>query len=163
MTRLLATLLVLLIGLSTAFAHAYHASVMDLRLNAKTQQLEVALKIFTDDLETTLSKGQPKPVTLDQTAVVQPLMAAYLRRTVSFGTKPGETLPLNYVGMEREKDAHWVYFSVKLPRPVQTVTLRHHLLMDQFPDQMNIVNLEAGGKKQSALFRDGNEVQELKW
>ncbi|GAB3834980.1 hypothetical protein GCM10028821_30530 [Hymenobacter jeollabukensis] len=150
---------------TAAWAHAYHASVMEARVNAKTQQLEVALKIFSDDLEAALSAGQPRHLSLADVPAAQltPLLAGYLRRTVTIGTKPGEALPITYAGQQVEKDAHWLYFSVKLPASARSLTLRHRLLMEQFPDQMNIVNLEAGGKKQSALFREGNEEQRLSW
>jgi hypothetical protein len=166
MRRLLAFAGLLLLAL-TAAAHAYHASIMEARLNPKTRQLEVALKVFTDDLETALSAGQPRHLSLAETPAAQltPLISGYLRRTVVIGTKPGEALPITYVGQQADKDAHWLYFSVPLPAgpPVQRLTLRHRLLLEQFRDQMNIVNLEAGGKKQSALFREGAEEQQLSW
>ena len=47
--------------------------------------------------------------------------------------------------------------------PVDSESARVSALLEQFPDQMNIVNLEAGGKKQSALFREGAEEQQLTW
>lgn len=147
-----------------AMAHAYHASIMDVQYNPKKQQLEVALKVFTDDFEKALSAGQPNSVTFDKLTPVQVagLTKALLQRSVAFGTKQGETLPLRFVGIEKDKDAHWVYFSVKMPpRPATTIYLRHRLLLDTFQDQMNIVNLEGGGKKQSALFRAGNDEQKL--
>lgn len=167
MRRFLALGAFLLTLVTAAWAHAYHASIMEARLNPKTQQLEVALKVFTDDLVTALSNGQPRRLNLADMPAAQltPLLAGYLRRTVTIGSKPGEVLPITYVGQQVEKDAHWLYFSVKLPaaKPLHSFTLRHRLLMEQFGDQMNIVNLEAGGKKQSALFREGAEEQQLSW
>ncbi|WP_187310098.1 DUF6702 family protein [Hymenobacter sp. BT188] len=145
-------------------AHAYHASIMDVQYNPKKQQLEVALKVFTDDFEKGLSAGQSNMVTFDKLspAQVSSLTTALLQRSVTFGTKPGETLPLRFVGIEKDKDAHWVYFSVKMPPKAATsIYLRHRLLLDTFQDQMNIVNLDSGGKKQSALFRVGNDEQKL--
>lgn len=165
MRRFLALGALLLALVTAAWAHAYHASIMEARLNPKTGQLEVALKVFTDDLETALSVGQPRRLSLPELPAAQltPLLAAYVRRTVSIGTRPGEALPISYVGQQAEKDAQWLYFSVKLPATARSLTLRHRLLLEQFPDQMNIVNLEAGGKKQSALFREGAEQQQLHW
>ncbi len=150
----------------TATAHAYHASIMDVQYNSQKQQLEVALKVFTDDFEKALASGQPAAVSLDKLSSAQAasLTTALLRRSVAFGTKPGETLPIQFIGLEKEKDAHWVYFAIKMPpRPATTIYLRHRLLLDTFRDQMNIVNIEAGGQKQSALFRAGNDEQKLSW
>lgn len=147
-----------------ATAHAYHASIMDVQYNPKKQQLEVALKVFTDDFEKALSAGQPNLVTFDKLSPTQvsSLTTALLQRSMVFGTKPGENLPLRFVGIEKDKDAHWIYFSVKMPpKAASTIYLRHRLLLDTFQDQMNIVNLEGGGKKQSALFRAGNDEQKL--
>ncbi|KUG06766.1 DUF6702 family protein [Solirubrum puertoriconensis] len=162
MRRFVVFLGALLITLA-AWAHPYHASIMEAKLNSKTQQLEIALKVFTDDLETGLSQGAARPLRLLETPAAQltPVISNYLRRSITVGTKPGEALPLNYLGMEREKDAHWIYFSVKLNKRTQAINLSHRLLMEQFSDQMNIVNLEANGKKQSALFRSGNETQRI--
>jgi hypothetical protein len=98
----------------------------------------------------------PKPL-------VTQLTTELLRKQLAFGTKPGETLPLQLLGMQKESDAHWLYCSVKLAKPLTGFSLRHSLLLPTFSDQMNIVNVEAGGKKQSLLFRDGEEEQKVSW
>jgi hypothetical protein len=164
MRRFLLLCSLLAVALAAA-AHAYHASIMEVRYNAPKQQLEVALKVFTDDFEKALSAGQPRSVTFEESPKPQvtTLVTALLTRSVTFGTKPGEALPLKFIGFQKEGDSHWLYFSVKLAKPVPGIYLRHHLLLDTFPDEMNIVNLEAGGKKQSALFRAGEESQKLSW
>jgi hypothetical protein len=163
--RRLILVCILLTAALVAGAHAYHASIMDVRYNSQKQQLEVALKVFTDDFEKALSAGQPRPISFEESpkAQVTTLITALLTRSLTFGTKPGEALPLQFLGFQRESDAHWLYFSVKLAKPVKGLYLRHRLLLDTFPDEMNIVNVEAGGKKQSALFRDGEESQKLTW
>ena len=155
----------LLLASLLAWAHAYHASIMDVRYNPAKQQLEVALKVFTDDFEKALSVGQPTAISLDQSPkpLVTQLTTALLRRSLVFSTKPGETLPLQFLGMQKERDAHWLYCTLKVARPITGFSLRNALLLDVFPDQMNIVNVEAGGKKQSQLFRDGEETHKLSW
>ncbi|TGE22969.1 DUF6702 family protein [Hymenobacter metallicola] len=164
MRRLFLFLASCLLSLAAA-AHAYHASIMEVRYNSQKQQLEVALKVFTDDFEKALSVGQPRAISFELTPRPQitQLTAELLRKSLAFGTKPGETLPLQLIGFEKDHEAHWLYLAVKLPKPTNNLVLRHKLLVDTFRDQMNIVNLEAGGKKQSALFRDGNEEQKLVW
>ena len=162
MRRLILVLALLTAALAAA-AHAYHASIMEVRYNAPKKQLEVALKVFTDDFERALSAGQPRSITFEETpkAQVTALITARLTSSLAFGTRPGEALPLKFIGFQKESDAHWLYFAVPLAKPVKGIYLRHRLLLDTFPDEMNIVNVEANGKKQSALFRDGNEVQKL--
>ncbi|PJJ47913.1 DUF6702 family protein [Hymenobacter chitinivorans] len=158
---LLAALLTLLSF--AALAHAYHASIMEVRYNTQKQQLEISLKVFTDDFEKALSVGQPRSISFETTprAQVTQLTTELLRKSLAFSTRPGETLPLQLIGFEKDHEAHWLYLAVKLPKPTNTLLLRHKLLTETFADQMNIVNLDAGGKKQSALFREGNEEQKL--
>jgi len=160
--RLLLLVSACLLQLSAA-AHAYHASIMEVHYNPQKHQLEVALKVFTDDFEQALSGNQPKSVSLleDPKPRLNTLTLALLQRALVFGTKPGEALPWRYMGMERENEAHWIYLAVPLAKAPTALYLRNHLLLDTFPDQMNIVNLEASGKKQSALFRAGDDVQKM--
>ncbi|HLK96620.1 MAG TPA: DUF6702 family protein, partial [Hymenobacter sp.] len=156
---------VLLLVTLAAWAHAYHATIMDVRYNATKQQLEIALKVFTDDFEKALSVSQPATISLDNSPrpLVMQLTTALLRKSLAFNDKQDAVLPLQLLGLQKENDAHWLYCTIKLPRPLTGFTLRHGLLLDMFPDQMNIVNVEAGGKKQSQLFRSGEETQKFSW
>lgn len=165
-TRFLAALVALsLLASSAAWAlHAYHSSLMELRYNAGKKQLELSVKVFTDDFERALSQGQPTPVSLSEPGPRPLALAtAYLQRTLRFSTAAGAPLPLQVLGLQQEKDGYWLYGKVALPGPVAGVQLRQAMLLDVFGDQMNIVNVEAGDKKQSALFRAGHEQELLRW
>ncbi|NVO85095.1 DUF6702 family protein [Hymenobacter terrestris] len=156
--------LLLLISLA-AWAHTYHASLMEVRFNPEKQRLEIALKVFTDDLENAISQGQAESYTIGRLSRAQldPLLLNLLRREVQLSTQPGRPLPLTLVGLQKETDSHWLFFTAPLPATATSVTLRQGLLLTIFPDQMNLVNLTAGKQKESFLFRNGNEEQELKW
>ncbi|WP_157541383.1 DUF6702 family protein [Hymenobacter aerophilus] len=165
MPKLLRILPLLLLVSLAAWAHTYHASLMEVRFNPDKQRLEIALKVFTDDLENALSQGQPAPHVIDRLtrAQLDPLLLNLLRREVQLSAQPGRPLPLTLVGLQKETDSHWLFFTAPLPATATRVTLRQGLLLNVFPDQMNLVNLTAGKQKESFLFRSGNEVQELKW
>lgn len=157
-----AAVLFLLVPL-LVLAHAYHTSITELRYNPAKKQVEISVKIFTNDLEKALSEGQPRMVHLDEQPRTNALAAAYLQRSVRLGTRPGEALPLQFLGMQHEQDAYWLYAKAAVPRPLTSLHLRQTLMLDLFADQMNIVNFEANGQKQSVLFRAGKEEQEIKW
>ena len=144
--------------------HAYHSTITELRYNAAKKQLELSVKVFTDDFEKALSQGQPAHVNLTD-AGPRPLVlaSAYLRRTLQISTTAGAPLQLQVLGMQAENDGYWFYCKVPLPGPVAGIKLRQALLLDAFSDQMNIVNIEANGAKQSALFRAGHEQEVLTW
>ena len=155
--------LLLLLGSAGPARHAYHATITELRYNSEKKQVELAIKVFIDDFEQALSKGQSAHVSLASNPLALPLTENYLRRTVTLKTPTGSPLPLQFLGMQPEKDAYWLYCKVVAPRPLTGLQLRQAVLLDVFPDQMNIVNVEAGVKKLSALFRAGHEQETLSW
>ena len=166
--RLLAALaaLVLLFPLAGAAPalHAYHSTITELRYNATKKQLELSVKVFTDDFEKAISEGQPAHINLTDTGP-RPLAlsTAYIQRTLQVSTAAGAPLPLQVLGMQAEKDGYWFFCKVPLPGPVPGIKLRQAIMLDVFGDQMNIVNIEAGDKKQSALFRAGHEQEVVTW
>ncbi|GAA4362432.1 hypothetical protein GCM10023185_30390 [Hymenobacter saemangeumensis] len=164
MRFLLAFGAVFLLALTAQALHAYHATLTELRYNAEKKQLELAIKVFTDDFEKALSRGQATPVTLGE-AGPRPfvLTSAYLQRTLQLKTLAGAPLPLQYLGMQAEKDGYWLYCKVAVPAPLSGLQLRNTLLLELFGDEVNIVNIEAGSKKQSALFRLGHEEEVVKF
>ena len=164
MKRSLLPLLGCLLLALAAYAHAYHSSITEMRYDAGQRRIQMSIKVFTDDFEKALSKGQPKPVSLSQGGLPATLLAEdYVRRSISVKTAAGAPLPLQFVGMQQEGDTHWLYCKVLLPRTMAGIKLRNMLLLDVFGDQTNIVNLEAGGKKQSALFKSGSDEELLTW
>ncbi len=166
--RLLITIAAVLLLFPLAGAgpalHAYHSSITELRYNPAKKQLELAVKVFADDFEKALSQGQATPVNLTD-AGPRPLMlaTAYLQRSLQVSTPAGAPLALQVLGMQAENDGYWFYCKVPLPAPVAGVKLRQAVMQDVFSDQMNIVNIEANGHKQSALFRTGHEQEVVKW
>lgn len=160
---LAATACLVLAGAAPAL-HAYHATITELRYNPAKKQLELAVKVFTDDFEQALSQGQPAHVNLTD-AGPRPLAltTAYLQRTLQVSTVAGAPLPLQVLGLQAENDGYWVYCKVPLPGPLPAVKLRQAMLLEVFADEANIVNIDANGQKQSALFRAGHEQELIKW
>lgn len=162
--RLLAIFAALLLPLTGAAWHAYHSTLTELRYNAAKKQLELSVKVFTDDFEKALSQGQAAPVSLSD-AGPRPLAlaTAYVQRTLQIRTPAGAPLQVQVLGLQPENDGYWLYCKVPLPGPITGLQLRQAMLLDVFGDEMNIVNIEANGKKQSALFRAGHEQETINW
>lgn len=156
------SLLLALVPLLALARHTYHSSILELRLNPQQQQVELALKVFTDDLENALSKGRPQHLSLQDPRAL-PLADAYLREHLELALpatsarQPRLPLTLQFMGMQPEKDAYWLYAKAKLPRAATAIWLRNAVLLDLFSDQMNIVNAEGNAKKVSELYRAGHE------
>lgn len=135
--------------------HPFYISLTDMVYNETNQTIEIAQKIFWDDLEEALSNksgdrinflSPEKPEALDL------LIEEYLL-THNAILIQGDTLTLRYLGHEVEADAAWFYMeSEKIPSPDQ-VTIYNNLLIDDFPQQQNIINFYKNRNPKSLITR----------
>jgi hypothetical protein len=145
-----------------AHAHDYHASITDAKYNPRTQSLEVAVKVFMDDLEDALSRRNKAKVTYSQAPQVQQWVQEYIGASLSFELEKGKPLRHTFVGAEQEADVVWVYFEVPLQTKELThVYVRNVVLQELFNDQMNIVNLDYKGKVSSNLFQKNDGTRKM--
>ena len=158
--------LLLVFGLVLAFfkaeAHPYHVSIAEIKYNAKTQKLEVALKLYTDDLEKTLSEMAVKPVLVNQSPEVQKQLEVYLNNNFRVELPQNQGLAQKFIGFEKQGDAHWLYLEIPLKQnQLEQARLRNQVLIKTFPDQTNMTNLEINGKKRTIIFKEGEVLQTL--
>jgi hypothetical protein len=156
--------LALVLAFTSLFAHAhdYHASITDVTYNPRTQSLEVAVKVFTDDLESALSRRTKRKVIYSKTGEVQKFLADYLQASLTFELVQGKPLKHTFIGAEEDADVIWAYVEV----PVQAAALpqlyvRNAVLTELFSDQMNIVNINYKGKVNSTLFQKDDGVKKI--
>lgn len=156
-------LLALALALPTAAGtrHAYHSTLLELRLNPAKQQVELSLKVFADDFEKALSQGRPQAVDL-RSPLALPLAETYLRQHLKLSLPAGAhqmrlPLDLRLLGLQPESETYWLYAKATLPHPTTELEVAQGVLLDLYPDQANIVNAESNGKKISHLFRNGQE------
>lgn len=138
--------------LSSFAPHPYYLGVTDIKYNKQTQALELSVKLFTNDLETALSKLSKKPVDLinpKNKAETDTLVYRYVSARLQL-RPDGKTLSYRYIGYEHESDAVWIYLeSAKIARP-KTLDLDNKLLYDFLPQQINIVHTDISGTRQSS-------------
>lgn len=144
------------------FAHNYHTSITDVKYNPRSQSLEVAVKVFTDDLESALSRHAKKEMHYSNTAAVKQQLSNYLHNTLAFALQPGKPLPYTLLGSEEEDDAIWLYIEVPLKQAsLPQLYVKNAVLMDTFSDQMNIVNISYKGKTESTLLQKDEQEKKV--
>lgn len=152
-----------LFGSTLAMAHDYHSSITDIKYNPRTQSLQVAVKVFTDDLETALSKRNKSKVTYSATSEsIKQQLAAYMAATMSFEVTKGKPLKQRFIGSEEEADVVWLYLEVPVHHTsLSQLYIQNALLTELFDDQMNILNLDYKGKTHSTLFQKDETSKKL--
>ena len=150
---ILFTILFLLL-VTPAQTHDYHTSLTEVRYNPKSKTLEVAVKIFTDDLEKALTEKNKTKIILDKSDKSESYAAAYVKEKLLIRNAKGAVISLKYIGREAENDVSWIYLeSGEITVADQKkLTIQNNLLTEIFNDQMNILTLQIPGKKSSFLF-----------
>jgi hypothetical protein len=150
-----------LFALPAATAHKFYTSISHVEYNQETKSLEVAVRVFSDDLEVALTKRNNKAIYLDATKDVGAIITAYLQDVFEIKGRDGEHKKIRWVGMETKVDATWLYFEVKLPEGLAGAELRNRLFFELFTEQVNIINFVDGDKKLDFAFKRGDEFKSL--
>ena len=140
--------------------HPFFISLTEVRYNADSKKMELAQKIFWDDLEVALSKEAGVTVDFlkpkDKTKLESQVKAYLLKHTQVWVN--GKLVPLTYVGYEVEEDAAWFYLESMTTSTPKTVEVQNTLLLRDFNGQQNIVHVYLNSKSpKSLLLGEGKE------
>ena len=80
---------------------------------------------------------------------------SYLRQHISL-TVNGKPVEYKYLGKESQLDATWCYLEVEKVGNVKKLEVENSIMLAEFEDQTNLVNLNIKGRKKSGLARKGN-------
>ena len=131
--------------------HPFYVSVTEINHNAATKSLEISCKFFAEDLEKILEKDYK--TTLDMTAAkdkatFDKLIPDYVAKRLAL-VADGKPVVLHYVGFEKEKESAFAYFEVENIAVVKSINATNSLLHDFIDQQINIMHVVVGGKRQS--------------
>ncbi|NLR90083.1 DUF6702 family protein [Flammeovirga agarivorans] len=158
----------LILGL-VAFAHPIHLSVCEMNFNKESKSLEIAQKVFFDDLEDGVELiGGPKLNLF--TEKEHPDSDLWLNRyfnqhlKVQINGKPKELI---WVGRETDAkqdiQALWVYMEIPGIKKVKELTIENTILYDVHHDQRNMLHLTCNDTKKSWLFDFEKNTETIQW
>lgn len=146
-------------GLCTAavlHAHPGHSSYAEADYNAATGRLEIALRVSAEDLEAALTRRAQRPIARERTPAAEfdRLAQAYLAESFTVKAGDGTPAPHRWIGRELKgsTDELWLYFEADLPGGVTGARLRHAVLLEVNPGQLNSVRVRAGPREVILVF-----------
>lgn len=151
------TLVLIALGTLTVAAHEQRTSITRVKLNERTDSLEVMHRYSIHDVEHASRTLFGKPMNVLDSKSDRQQFANYVHRSFSMADQSGGELPLQLIGHEIEGRYLWVYAEVKIPEDLSQLTLYHGALLEVWPTQSNLVNLEVGKKVKSSTFVRGSE------
>lgn len=154
-----------LAAVTAACAHPIHASYAEIDFRPDPAHLEIAIRLFSDDAEASLSARAGKKIILERTPApeLDALLLALGRDGLVVKAKTGSTQTLVPVGHElKDGGQHlWLYFTCSLPGGIDGALFAHRLLRDRFSDQLNSIRLRdhsvAPTRQATLLFTDDRE------
>lgn len=139
--------------------HPFYISLTEMRYNPSTRKIEIAQKIFWDDLEVALSKEFKEKVDFlkpkDKTKLESQLRTYLLKHNqVSVN---GKMLSLTYLGFEVDEEAAWFYLESSETTLPQSVEVKNSILLEDFDGQQNIVHVYSQSKSPRSLLLDKDD------
>ncbi len=150
----------------SAFAiHPYYMSVTEFEYKPAEKEVQVACKIFTDDLEETLKLTTKRKVDLLNNAAKtenEQLLTTYLQQHLKLQLD-GKIVPLQMIGYEQEGEAVWIYLLAKNTTAFKTATVFNDLLYSYKEEQINIIHFKNGGERKSHRLNYPAKQVTLSW
>ncbi len=133
-------------------AHPFFVSMTDINYNEKDKDLEISVRIFTNDLENTIRKYHSDvkvdilhPVNQQQ---MNEFVNDYIQKNFQLQLN-GKPVQLSFVGYEEQSESIWTYFEVKNVNAVQKVSIVNALLYDYNTSQINMMHVKVKDKEKS--------------
>jgi hypothetical protein len=135
----------------TAQAHRFHAGITDISFNARSGNLEAVHTYMAHDVEALLANLYQRQFDLSDPDD-QAVLRTYLEKQFWLADKDGRRLPLRWVGMTVDTDSVTIYQEAPATPAEKIETIHAAMLTDFLPDQVNTVNLTAGGSLRTFGF-----------
>lgn len=143
--------------------HTFHASLAQIEFNAGAGTAEIAIRLFTDDLESALSKRSGRRIRMDVTPSAEELTLAYVREVFEVVGADGQPRALSWVGAEATVNTVWVYLEAKMPGGLAGARVVNRIFFELFDDQVNTVNVRQGEERASLVFEQGTDGEIVEW
>lgn len=138
--------------------HEYYVTITE--LNLKNDTLQVAVKIFTDDLEQAIEQETGEGLFLDHSTSNEKaleVVSGYEGRHIKFSSDE-QGIPITWIGIEYDADATWLYGFALLPKGTVVLEVKNDLMIDQHHEQQNIIRLTNGSSMQTQICTRGQSL-----
>lgn len=146
-----------------AFVHPLHISVTEITLDDKEQELEIMIRVFTDDLEQAIraeSKNPELNIMKPAGITTDKLVWNYMQSRFKI-TANGEQLNLKYLGHEKDEDVTVFYVQVQPMQKFETISITNSIITELYDDQSNLVNVTLGETTKSLRLMRNNPSGKL--
>ncbi len=134
--------------------HPFFISLTEMRFNPESKKMEIAQKIFWDDLEVALGSEFKEKVDFlkpkDKSKLESQIKTYLLKHNQVWVN--GKSVTLTYLGYEVDEDAAWFYLESSATEMPKSVEVQSSVLLKDFDGQQNIVHVYSQSKSPRSLL-----------
>jgi hypothetical protein len=153
--------LAFLIWVSPLLAHRLPEALTTIERNSNTDTIEIIHRLHLHDAEMALSDKFPDVDLSLDSVTGRAQLALYVEtqfQIVDLATR--EPLKLKLIGAELDGDSVLVYQEFKGALP-DNLTIRQDALRENFPNQVNTINISLGSQIRTLIFKDKDSWKTL--
>lgn len=147
--------LVLFAGFRPACRHPFFVSMTEIEWKPKDKKLEIAVRIFTDDLEKGMAAfcncrtdlGNPA-----KSEQMEKLLQSYLAEHLQI-TLGGKAVKINFLGREKEEESTWSYLEADIPAFSGKLVIQNTILHSVQEKQVNLIRFRKPGFDETIQLR----------
>lgn len=146
-------IIVLFLVYSNINAHPFYVAIVNLEYKKDNKSIEAIFRFFTDDFEISISEEYKEPLFLStpkQKTNADSLVKEYIRNHFEIFSN-NRKLNSDYIGFQSEFDVTTVYIEFESAENT-AIEIKSDLLIQEFPDQTIVVNLEIEKETRSLIL-----------
>ncbi|MCI2228025.1 hypothetical protein MC378_02515 [Polaribacter sp. MSW13] len=147
-------LLLFIIPILSFTTHKYYLSLTQINYKSETKSIQIIINVFMDDIETALNKKYNIDLQLTSDNELKNndvYFEKYLNSKLHFKVN-NISKKYTYIGKEYDGDLVFFYLEIEDIKEVKNIEISNQILMDQFPQQENLVKSKVGKKHKSVLL-----------
>lgn len=130
-------------------AHQQKEAISTILFNSRSGNIEISHRFYIHDAEHAVKRILDKQADLMTDEAAQKAFADYVVEHFSVSFNKQETLPLKLLGQEIAGKFFWVYQETPIVSKPSQIEVSYSALMEIWPSQRNIVNVEGVGELKS--------------
>jgi hypothetical protein len=138
--------------------HDFHVGIVQMEYSEKSKTYQVAIKLFTDDLEKAIYESTGEKLRLGSDKELEnadKLIFQYVQARFQLIDNKGKALTLMEIGFETEMDLTWIYLESEKTKPISNLSVKSDIFFEVFTDQTFLIHFNQGGETRSLYLHSG--------
>lgn len=152
-------LILFLIPLFAFTVHKYYISLTKVEYKKESKSIQVTMRIFIDDLQSTINTSYNKDFELalpNESTEIDSIIDNYLIGKFKVKINNAEKI-YSFIGKEYENDVVYLYLEIKNIETINVIEIKNNVMMEIFPEQKNIIKLNINNIKKTFFLTKQKE------